>query len=239
MKIKATEEKIEQGRAFLKGDLWVEWGRLEKDQAKKTPHPPIEKPYSKSAKLLDLVEPEKLTIGKAPLIYIINQRRSRRNYVKKPFNMEELSFLFWTTQGIQKVGGEGSSTFRTVPSGGARHPFETYLLLINGEGINPGLYRYLAVEHKLCLIRENLDEPFKFERTLVQKAPIVFIWTTISYRMEWRYSLLAHKLIAQDSSHLCQNLYLASEAIGAGTLAVGAYNQKAMDEYLGFDGKDE
>ena len=43
--------------------------------------------------------------------------------------------------------------------------------------------------------------------------------------MEWRYSLAAHKVIAIDVGHVCQNLYLACEAIGAGTCAVAAYDQ--------------
>ena len=68
---------------------------------------------------------------------------------------------------------------------------------------------------------------------------MVFIWTAIPYRTEWRYSMVAHKIIAMDAGHLCQNLYLASEAIGAGTCAVGAYNQSEMDTIVGVDGEDE
>ena len=46
-------------------------------------------------------------------------------------------------------------TKRTVPSGGAMHPYETYLLISNVEGLEPGLYRYLAIEHKLLI--EKID----------------------------------------------------------------------------------
>jgi nitroreductase len=38
---------------------------------------------------------------------------------------------------------------------------------------------------------------------------------------------------------MCQNLYLACEAIGAGTCAVGAYHQNKLDAFLGVDGQDE
>jgi SagB-type dehydrogenase family enzyme len=51
--------------------------------------------------------------------------------------------------------------------------------------------------------------------------------------------MLSPKIIAQDSGHLCQNLYLASEAIGAGTCAIGAYDQDKMDTALGVDGEHE
>jgi len=61
----------------------------------------------------------------------------------------------------------------------------------------------------------------------------------VPYRMEWRYGLAAHKIIALDAGHVCQNLYLACEAIGADTWAVGAYHQQLMDRLVRVDGADE
>jgi hypothetical protein len=49
----------------------------------------------------------------------------------------------------------------------------------------------------------------------------------------------AYKVIALDAGHLCQNLYLACEAIGAGTCAIAAYDQDRADELLGVDGEEE
>ena len=49
----------------------------------------------------------------------------------------------------------------------------------------------------------------------------------------------AHKAIALDAGHVCQNLYLAVQAIEAGTCAIAAYDQDAMDEFLGVDGANE
>jgi nitroreductase len=42
-----------------------------------------------------------------------------------------------------------------------------------------------------------------------------------------------------DAGHVCQNLYLACEAVGAGTCAIAAYNQTLVDELLGVDGNEE
>jgi SagB-type dehydrogenase family enzyme len=72
-----------------------------------------------------------------------------------------------------------------------------------------------------------------------RQSAVTFIWTAVPYRTEWRYGSVAPKFIAQDSGHVCQNLYLACEAIGAGTCAVSAYSQHGMDEYLGVDGATE
>ena len=211
------------------------------DQVKKIPPPPLQKPYPENAKLIDLIKPEDFTVGKMPLIDVINKRRSHRKFSNELFTLEELSFLLWATQGVQRILASGSASWRTVPSGGARHPLETYLCLFQVEGLKPGLYRYLSIEHKLYLLREDLEKPFPIDKTIVARAPIIFIWTVIPYRCEWRYSTGpgVYKVIAQETGHVCQNLYLASEAIGAGTCAVGAYLQDLMDEYISVDGKDE
>jgi SagB-type dehydrogenase family enzyme len=57
--------------------------------------------------------------------------------------------------------------------------------------------------------------------------------------MEWRYGLTAHKVIAIDAGHVGQNLYLACQAVGAGTCAIAAYDQEAMDGLLRLDGQEE
>jgi predicted Zn-dependent peptidase len=45
------------------------------------------------------------------------------------------------------------------------------------------------------------------------------------------------KDILLSCGHICQNLYLACESIGAGCCAVGAYDQAKMDAMLGLDGE--
>jgi nitroreductase len=45
--------------------------------------------------------------------------------------------------------------------------------------------------------------------------------------------------MAIDAGHVCQNLYIACEAIGAGACAIAAYNQELMDKLIKVDGEDE
>lgn len=238
-------------REFLKADLWEEWERLETDQRKQVPPPPLQKPYPEDAALIDLVAPADFTVGQMPLIEAIRRRRSLRQFTADPLTLEELSFLLWATQGMSKTGTgpgdvlwKGAATLRTVPSGGARHPFETYLLVNRVEGLERGVYRYLPLLHKLCFLRayaeiaDMVEETWGSRGSLWESA-VVFIWTVIPYRTEWRYSVLSPKIIALDAGHLCQNLYLASEAVGAGTCAIAAYDQKRVDAIVNVDGEEE
>ncbi len=236
-------ESVESYRRFLRSDLWREWDNLDTDQRKKVRPLPVQKPCPEDAPLVDLVAAEDLTVGTMPLIEAIGRRRSRRKYSGEALSVEELSFLLWATQGMRKIIPDIQASRRTVPSGGARHPFETYLLLNRVDGVEAGLYRYLPVEHKLCFMRseaglvEAVHEACREQ--YVTNSAAVFIWTAIPYRTEWRYSILAHKIIALDAGHVCQNLYLAGEGIGAGVCAIGAYDQEKMDRVLRVDGEEE
>lgn len=236
---------MEDSKNLLRADDWEQLRTTETDQTLGKPVPPMQKPYPKDATLLDLVSPEDFKIGEMPLIQAIKQRQSRRRYNESPLSLEQLSFLLWATQGVKRHDERHKITLRTVPSGGARHPFETYLIVNRVDGLEHGLYRYLALEHKLLYLAVNPPDIAKklteanLGQGFVGKAAVVFAWTAIPYRTEWQYAMVAPKIIAQDSGHLCQNLYLAAEAIQAGTCAVGAYVQSKMDALIGVDGDEE
>ncbi|MHA2255568.1 MAG: SagB/ThcOx family dehydrogenase [Candidatus Heimdallarchaeaceae archaeon] len=220
------------------------------DQEKKIPNPPLQKPYSKEAKIIDLIAIDDIKCGKEiPLFFTLQMRRSHRTYTDTPLTFEEFSFLLWSTQGVHEVTKHhGAGTKRVVPSGGARHPFETYLIVTHVEGLDPGLYRYLAIEHKLQHLKnlgdreKELIEKISMQRFLsdfIVKGGVIFVWAAIPYRMEWRYTIASSKVIAIEAGHICQNLYLACEALGLGTCAIGAYNQDIVDTLLELDGEDE
>lgn len=215
----------------------------ESDQKKKLPQPPMQKDYPKEARLIDLVPPEEITIGDMPFRDVVNKRKSHRKFTDDPLTLEELSFLLWCTQGVKKV--TKNHIKRTTPSAGARHPFETYLIINRVKSLEQGLYRYIPIGHKLCFLRsvenpEVLIEKLTFKQhPFVRKGAVIFCWVAIPYRMEWRHSILSSKFIALEAGHICQNLYLACETINAGTCAIGFYNQDKVDEFLDVDGKDE
>jgi SagB-type dehydrogenase family enzyme len=218
---------------------------IETDQMKGLPVPPIQKPYPKDAELVDLVNPEQFNLGELPLIEAIRNRRSRRNFTQESITLEELSFLLWATQGVEKLIHNGLVTIRTVPSGGAMHPFETYLLINRVNGVSPGLYRYLALNHKLLKLRsDGVDMPSRINeaangQNFIGESAVVFVWTVRPYRTEYRYGEDSLKDILISVGHICQNLYLACESIGVGTSAIIAYNQKLLDSFVGVDGEDE
>ena len=98
-----TDETMKVRRQFLKSDEWDTFEALGTDQHRGVPAPPIEKPAPPDAVQFDLVPPAQFTVGQMPLIEAINKRRSRRKYADAALTLEELSFLLWSCQGIEKI----------------------------------------------------------------------------------------------------------------------------------------
>ncbi len=239
------EEQIRMQREFLKDTIRKVTDFSATDQQRGVPPPPIEKPFDRAARRIGLLASGEwqACIAQPDLVSAIRHRESRREFSPEWLSLGELSFLLWATQGVRKVVG-GFVSLRMVPSAGARHSFETYVFANRVNGVEPGLYRFLPVENELLAMgtvpdMETALMRASFGQGFVGDSAATFVWTTIPYRMEWRYSLAAHRVILIDIGHVCQNLYLACEAIGAGTCAVAAYDQQAIDALIGVDGEDE
>ena len=237
-------KKYEPYREFLRDGVRQRIDFSGTDQSRGLPPPPIEKPFDPQARRIDLPGLEALeTVPEVDLSAAIGRRRSRRRFLEDPLSLEEISFLLWASQGLQQMLPSGSAR-RTVPSAGCRHALETYLSVHRITGLEPGMYRYLPVEHQLLLEYpdDRLAEkivPAALGQIFTGTSAAVFIWTAVPQRMEWRYDIAAHKVILLDAGHVCQNLYLACEAIGAGTCAIAAYHQELVDRLVGADGHDE
>jgi len=241
-------DRIETGREFMKSNFAGRTADEIPDQARGLPCPDVEKAYDEGAALIDLPSLDSGVITKPDIKKCMADRRSRRTFTDEPISLAELPFLLWATQGVQEVvnipDGNWQHTMRAVPSAGGRHAFETCLAVNRVSDIDSGLYRYLSVRHKLLFIGPVEGLPGKlntavFGQTYVGKAAVSFIWSCIPYRGEWRYLHEAHKVMLLDAGHVCQNLYLAAEAISCGCVAIGAYDQAKMDALIGVDGSDE
>lgn len=238
------DDLIRLHRRWLKDSIrkTVDWSST--DQSRGIPPPPPQKPVPPDALPIALPGTDRFEeVCDAGLLRILRIRRSLRRYADIPLSLEELAFLLWATQGVTGRPGE-AATYRPVPSAGARHAFETYLYCRKVETLKEGIYRYLPLEHSLLFefagrrLADRITEAC-FGQRFVGQGAVTFFWSVIPYRMEWRYGPAAHRVLPMDVGHVCQNLYLSAEAIGAGACAVAAYDQEALDALLRLDGEEE
>lgn len=233
----------ELGRWFLTDRIrdQVDWWGTPQSLGEEPP--PLQKPLPEGALLIELPALATLQLPCCDLLTALGQRESHRRFTGTPVSLNELALLLWSTQGVRRYLHE-AAMLRTVPSAGCRHPFETYLAVLRVEGLTPGVYRYLPLEH--ALVQEMVPDELAARlvaaargQRFAGQAAVTFLWSVIPARTEWRYAEASAKVIALDAGHLCQNLYLACEAIGCGTCAIAAYDQDQADALLGLDGRDE
>lgn len=212
-------------------------------QSQGVPLPLLETPASIGARITNL--PDGKSIGPVNVNFteLVDQRETLRNYADTPLSLEELTYLLWGTQGVKSVTEKPVSK-RTVPSAGSRHAFETYLLVNRVDGLEPGLYRYLAVEHKLV----KLDAPEEITDILteaclkqphVKHSAVTFFWVAVPLRMIWRYCQRGYRYMYLDAGHVCQNLYLLAESIQCGVCAIAAYDDDLVNQALQVDGEEQ
>ena len=248
---KMIQEITQRGRDFLKSQDTMEMERnglegYQTDQELKRPQPPLVKaPMTDSP--IDLPRDFENLGMEDNLVQLLLKRKSSRVYTQENMSLLQLSFLLWAAQGIKSIRGRSYATIRTAPCGGARHPFETYLLVRQVEGLLPGAYHYLPMTHQLELLEELEDREAMTQlvdlslcgQAWAAKANVVFYWSFVPYRSEWRYGIYAHRMVLADLGHVGENLYLACTALGLGTCGIGAYDQALCDKTFRLDGEEE
>lgn len=243
MEEKEIKERILRSRNIMKYDESIETFNVLSDQELKKPQPVLCK-EAISDEIIALPKNYKDIKIEKGFTEILLARKSDRIYSQKMITLLELSYMLFMTQGIKEIRGNNYATLRPVACGGARHEFETYLIVVNVEGLKPGKYHYLPMTHELEYLGDIDDIVETIDRSVVGqrwaiKSSVVFYWSITPYRCEWRYSFDAHRAALMDAGHVGQNMYLAATALGLGTCTLASFDRKYCDELFGLDGEDE
>lgn len=241
--MKITQEYLDSivagGRKMLKPD-WKMWSHKKTDHGKKLDPPALEynAPFDKT---IDLPKPCMDTLGKKSFYECAEIRTSVRQFCAAALSQNELSFLLWETARIKEQNKAWSR--RPIPSAGGRHCLKTYLYIDRVIGIEKGIYVYLPDSHSLRLVVPHTDsQKEQLCKALYDQdysSHVIFLWSAVPYIMEYRYTTVAHKMIAFEAGHICQNLHLACEAIDCGCCAISAFYQTDLDNLVCCDGEEE
>lgn len=175
--------------------------------------------------------------GSSPLEEVLVSRRSRRRFTGKPIPLDLLSRLLFAAQGV--TGEAQGLQLRTAPSAGALYPLESYVVALRITGLEPGIYRYLPKAHALEEVRRG-DLEGKLHSACLSQGALLdaafhLVLTELPARMEWKYGPRTDRYSAMEAGAIGQNLYLLAEALGLGTVAVGAFDERALASLLGVE----
>ncbi|MCI0453482.1 MAG: SagB/ThcOx family dehydrogenase [Candidatus Dadabacteria bacterium] len=206
--------------------------------------------------------PRRLKKIKKSFTNIITTRKSQRIYSGSPIGVNELSTILYLSRGItstiylrredkKSLGLPNTRPIdkalrlhrNIVPSAGALYPIEVYLAVFNVKGIEKGLYHYYPVGNLLEKIkvgdfRKELTKCFITDET-VQSANLIFLMTAVFDRNQMKYGERGYRYILFEAGHIAQNVYLVSNAMDIGAVALGGFNDDLLNDFLEIDGEEE
>lgn len=162
---------------------------------------------------------------------VISARRSIRSFTESGITLEELSGLLFAAQGVTSPSG-----FRTAPSAGATYPLFIYVAVLEVDSLQPGIYLYIPEENSLMPVAEGNRLPELGEaahgQPCVSSAAAVIAITADFSRTTSFYGERGVSYVFIEVGHAAQNIYLTCTAMGLGTVAVGAFDDRSVTEAL-------
>ncbi|MFP3984269.1 MAG: SagB/ThcOx family dehydrogenase [Desulfurivibrionaceae bacterium] len=161
----------------------------------------------------------------------VRSRRSHRSFADRSLSLEKTAQLLWAGQGIT-----GSVRRRAAPSAGALYPLELYLIADRVSGLAEGVYRYLPDYHALRPVLEKgrLREVAgaALHQNFIAGAPLALVITGVEERTADKYGERAARYVFIEAGCSAENIHLQAEALGLGTVIVGAFHDKRLHEVL-------
>jgi len=199
--------------------------------------------FAQENKLINLPSPS--TDGNVSIEKTLLQRRSYRDFSRESMSLDELSQLLWACQGITAQVQAPTKTIglRTAPSAGALYPLEVFAFVKNVSDLPSGIYHYHPGpginEHSIELIQSADREKRLPDATLgqdcIKKAAVCFIISSVVQRTAVKYGDRSERYVLLEAGHAAQNICLQSEALGLGSVTVGAFYDDKVKALIEFD----
>lgn len=186
--------------------------------------------------------PNSFTPLKQPLDDIMLSRKSVRDFTPVPITIRDLATLLHLGYGETRDNNDTGYVrpFRVVPSGGALYPLEIFFYSRHIVNLEAGIYHYNPSKHHIRFLDPG-DKTQKISRTvvypdLVKKSSLLIFITAIFERSIFKYHDRGYRFTLLEAGHVAQNLNLASLGLGMGSVNIGGYFDREVDDLLGLDG---
>jgi len=187
----------------------------------------------------------RVPVLEGPFFEALLARRTTRAYnSRQPLPLSALQVMLYSvfgTHGIKYFAPGIAGIKRTSPSGGALHPIEAYVLVVNVDELPAGLYHYETGAHALARLEgmdgasaSKLAFEFTAGQTYFAEAHALVIHVARFDRNFWKYAQhrKAYKAVLMDSAHLSQTFYLTAAHLGLGAFYTAAINDADIGSRL-------
>jgi SagB-type dehydrogenase family enzyme len=136
------------------------------------------------------------------------------------------------------VPGHAPLPLSMTPSGGARNPYEAYVVARAVEGLAPAAYHYAAVDHSLAPVAAlppSLGELLGGQDWF-DHAGAVIVLVAHFPRCAWKYPHpTGYRVVVLEAGHIAQNVLLAATAHGLAATPTCAVADGKLEQLLGLD----
>lgn len=133
----------------------------------------------------------------------------------------------------------GELPLKTTPSGGARNPYEAYVLACNDQDLPNGLYHYSALENSLaympCDTLPSAETVLGGQDWFSGASALILLVANFA-RTAWKYRHPAgFRVVLIEAEHIAQNMLLAATANGLVATPTCALNDNVIETMLDID----
>jgi len=167
-------------------------------------------------KPIKLLSPQK--DGGKPLMQVLNERKSQREYSDKELPLQVLSNMLWAAWGINRP----DSGKRTAPSAVNMQEIDVYVSMADG------LYLYDAKEHMLQPVLAKDIRALTGTQSYVKDAPVNLVFVADLSKMGTRTDEGITFISAANTGFISQNVYLFCASEGLATVVRGLVDKPAL-----------
>ncbi len=177
---------------------------------------------------------------------LLSKRKTCRNFdPEQSISAEDLATMLhrvWGAIGTLELAPGAVAVKKNSPAGGGLHATEAYVLVQRAEGLTPGIYHYLSMQHALELMQQSTQAEMRelmyqcvAGQEWFQDAPVMVVMTARFDRLFWKYRrhTKAWRVVHLDVGHLSQTMYLSATDLGLGAFVTAAINDHTIEQALG------
>ncbi len=185
--------------------------------------------------------PSPLSGKNAELLNLMAKRRTNRTNSGHEITNDELSSCLFAGLGITSYveTPTGDLPLSMTPSGGARNPFEAFVILNRGAELAAGVYHYSGSEHSLQRLERTVPAPlhqFLANQEWTNDMAAVIILVAVLERTMWKYSdANAYRVVLIEAGHIAQNIMVAATNMGLCACPTAALAHGPLSEHLGLE----
>lgn len=166
--------------------------------------------------------PPPQTGGGKPLMQVLNDRASLREFSAEKLPMQVMSDLLWAAWGINRP----DTGKRTAPSARNRQEIDVYV------ATEDALYRYDAKSHSLILVMNEDIRAHTGKQEFVKTAPVNLIYVADFSKVSGESTEDKYFYAGADTGFISENVYLYCTSAGLATVVRGYVDKPALEKKM-------